>query len=353
MKRAAIAYLLVILAVGLLVTLVMPEHSEEEEQPESKPGAAQPREIAPAREIGERVSRITGGVFFERVPRVEMLPPAELAKKLAPAPPREPGRSRAGALLLSQAGAFPPEQAEKLLGRRYGSAVAAAWVPDEFAVLVDAELAESDPKVAEAAAAGGLSRALETPVSDAPAVPPLFHDEEAVRATLQGGVAGLVERQYAERHLGGAVDVDAARESRRDPETPPAAETQNTFPATVGTEFVRGLHRRGGWEAVGEVLVDPPTTTNALLHANPAEAVRTPDFDIEQELGDGWKRLGAGDVGELDSAVLLRGGAGEKLAFKAVAGWRAGRFEAWQKGNGRCPEPCRGNTVTIVVHRWG
>lgn len=358
MKVAVIGYLLLVLVVGILVTLVMPEHSEEEEGGggEEK-AAALPAEITPGREIAERVAAITGGAFSEKHPPVELVSREELEKTLAEhdaKPPDDRELTTAAALLLSQAGALPAEQAEQLVKRRYGDTGAlGAWVGEDFRVFVDREVVESDPETAEAVVAGELARALETPVAHGHRVPPLFRDDEAVRVALQGGVAALVAREYAEKHLENAVDVDASRDSRRDPETPAAAETLATFPDRVGTAFVRGAHRRGGWKAVDEMLADPPPTTNAMLHPNPAEAVPSPRFSVDEELGQGWRRLASVDVGELDTAVLLRPGNEEKVAFKAAAGWRAGRFETWTRGGGHCRAPCRKGSASIVVHRWG
>jgi hypothetical protein len=366
-KAAAIAYALLILVVGLLVTVVMTretdtekEEAKAEQEAKAKEPKALPAEITPAEEIAQRVVEIRGGSEFDgAAPKVQVVPQEELTKKLTELdakPPQEPDLAAGAAILLAQAGALPPDQAEQLVNRRYGgTGILGAYLPEEKTVLIDKELAESDAETAEAVAAGELARALDSTGTEAPRVPPVFRDDEAVRVALSGGVAAFVERQYAEEHLGGEVDVDAARDARRDPETPPAAQTLATFPSTAGEAFIRGAHESGRWEGVDEVLADPPSTTGALLHPDGPEAVPSPDFAVKPELGKQWKRLANGDVGELDTVVLLGAGDDERVAFKAAAGWRAGRFETWVKGkpSQKCPPPCRKKAATIVVHRWG
>ena len=356
MKRVAIAYLLLVLLVGILVTLVMPEQSGEQEAA-GEEHAALPAEITPAPEIAARVADIRGRRFDGPPPKVEVVPREELERRLASLDeerPEDPDLATGAALLLAQAAALPPEQAEQLANRRHGgTGVLGAYVAEERVVLLDSEHARSDPEGAEAVVAAEMSRALDTAGEEAPRVPPLFRDDEAVRVALTGGVATVLAREYAEKHLRNAVDLEASRETRRDPETPPAIETLAGFPDTIGARFVTGAHEAGGWKAVDEVLADPPPTTNAMLHPDPAPAVRSPGFSVGEELGRAWKRRASADVGELDTAVLLRPGNSERVAFKAAAGWRAGRFEVWTKGNRNCRAPCRAGAASVVVHRWG
>ena len=355
MKYAVIGYVLLVLVVGILVTLVMPEQSEEEGAA-AEEHAALPAEITPAPEIAERVGRIRGRRFDGEAPRIEAVPRRDLEERLArldEQPAGDPDLAEGAAILLAQAGAVPAEQAEELAARRHGgTGLLASYVPEENAVLVDAEYARSDPEGAEAAAAGELSRALDTAGEEAPRIPPFLRDDEAARVTLVGGAATLVAGEYAEVHLRAEADVGAARESLRDPETPPALETLLRVPETIGARFLQGARRTGGRSAIDEILGDPPTTTNALLHPDPATGVRSPGFDVSRELR-GWRRATRADVGELDTAVLLRSGVSERVAFKSAAGWRAGRFELWTRGGERCRPPCRRGAVSIVVHRWG
>ncbi|HEX8205630.1 MAG TPA: hypothetical protein VF587_06185 [Solirubrobacteraceae bacterium] len=366
MKHAAIAYALLVIVIGLLVTAVMTRETDTEKQEakaeqeaEAKEPKTPPAEIAPAEEIANRVAAIRDTEFDNASPKVLVVPPEELTKKLTELdaePPQDKNLVAAGAILLAQAGALPPDQAEQLVNRRYGgTGTLAAYLPKENAILVDEELAESDPEIAEAAAAGEMSRALDSVGPQAPRVPPLFHDDEAARVTIFGGVAGFVEREYAAEHLEGEVDAEAARDSRLDPETPPALETLSHFPTTVGTAFVRGAHKAGGWDAVDELLGETPTTTQELLKANAAEAVPAPRFAVKSELGKPWKRLASADVGRLDTVALLRAGLSERNAVKLSDGYRSARFETWIKGKPQqgCAPPCAKKSVTVVVHRWG
>jgi hypothetical protein len=366
-KTAAIAYALLILVVGLLVTLVMTRESDTEKQEakaeqeaHAKEPKAPPAEIAPAEEIANRVAEIRGAEFENASPEVQVLPLEELTKKLGELdakPPQDESLAAAGAILLAQAGALPEDQAEQLVNRRYAtSGVLAAYLPEENTVFLDQELAESDAEIAETAVAGEMSRAIDSVAGEAPRVPPVLRDDEAARVVLTGGVAALVEEQYAKEHLGAdEIETLATFRARTDPEVPPALQTLEQFPATVGALFAAGAHKAGGWRAVEEVLGEPPQTTSALLHEDAPEAVPSPRFAVKTELGKKFRRLASADVGELDTIALLRAGNEERVALKAAAGWRSGRFETWLQGSPqqKCPPPCRRKSVSVVVHRWG
>ncbi|HEX8084170.1 MAG TPA: hypothetical protein VF529_07745 [Solirubrobacteraceae bacterium] len=368
MRTAAIAYALAILVVGLIVTLVMTRETETEkqeavaakEEAEKQPKPL-PGDITPGPEIAERVEQIRGQAFNGKAPEVQVVPEAELEKQLTAldaTPPSDKGLATASALLLAQAGALPAKQAEQLVARRYGgTGVLGAYLPEGRKVLVSRELAEEEPEVAELVAAHELARALDAgPAKDAPRVPPLFRDDEAAKVALRGGVATQVERQYAAEHLGRDrsedSEVQLSRDARDAPDTPPLLQTLSAFPSEVGGAFVAGVHERGGWDAVDELLGEPPSTTAELLHRDAGAPVPAPEFSVQPLLGEEYKRVATADVGELDTIGLLRAGVGEDEAAEAASGWRSGRFETYVKGGKPCPPPCRRQSASVVVWRF-
>ena len=78
MKKALLAYAILILIVGALVTAVMPRESESEE---GKPAEARPA-LASAPEIARRVERLREKRFPRGAPKVELVPKAELDREL-------------------------------------------------------------------------------------------------------------------------------------------------------------------------------------------------------------------------------------------------------------------------------
>ena len=368
LRNAVLAYVAAILVVGLFVTAVMTRETEtekeeakaEQEEAERKPQPL-PAGITPGPQIAERVEQIRGQAFNGKAPAVQVVPEAELEKKLSEldtAPPSDKGLATAASLLLAQAGALPAKQAEQLVARRYGgTGVLGAYLPEERTVLLSEELAEEEPEVAELVVAHELSRALDAgPAKEAPRVAPMFRDDEAAKTALHAGAAVQVEREYAAEHLGREAsaeesEVQISRDARDDPATPPLVQTLTAFPPEVGGRFVAGAHQAGGWKAVDELLGEPPTRTAELLHADAGAPVPAPEFSLQPALGKDFKRLASADVGELDTIGLLRAGLGEDRGARAARGWRAGRFETWAKG-GPCPAPCRKHSASVVVWRW-
>ena len=370
MKTAAIAYALLILVVGLLVSLVMTRETETEKaEQEAAAHAAEkrpaplPAELTPGPQIAERVEQIRGQAFTGKAPAVRIVPQAELEKQLSALDepqPEEQNLTTGAAVLLAQAGALPAKEAPQLIARRYGgTGVLGAYLPETGSVLVGEEFAQDEPEIAELVVVHELSRALDAgPSKDAPRVAPMFRDDQAALVAVRAGAAAVAEREYAAEHLGRKAsgeqetEVQLSRDARQDPATPPLVQTLTAFPVRTGGAFVGEAHERGGWKAVDDILSEPPTTTAELLHDRPAESVPAPDFRVKSVLGKEWKRLATADVGELDAIGLLRAGLGEVPATKASAGWRAGRFETWTQGGKPCPAPCRKKSASVVVIRF-
>src|SRR5687768_8683544 len=113
------------------------QEAKAEQEAEAKAPKEPPAEID-AEEIANRVAEIRGAEYNKASPKVQAIPPQELVKKLTELdakPPEEPDLAAAGAILLAQAGAAPPAQAEQLVNRRYGgTGVLGAYLPAENVV---------------------------------------------------------------------------------------------------------------------------------------------------------------------------------------------------------------------------
>jgi len=62
-------------------------------------------------------------------------------------------------------------------------------------------------------------------------------------------------------------------------------------PYSDGPAFVRGVQRRGGWEAVNELYESPPASTEQVIHPDKYGEDEPAAFGIEDASGDDWTRL--------------------------------------------------------------
>jgi hypothetical protein len=114
------------------------------------------------------------------------------------------------------------------------------------------------------------------------------------------------------------------------------------FPYREGARFVAALLRAGWWPAVNAAYLDPPVSTEQILHPDKyilaprdaPRAVRLPD--LSEDLGEGWRLVAQDVVGEL----LLRAHLDQYLpstpvAQAAAAGWDGDLAALWQDVDGR------------------
>jgi hypothetical protein len=102
------------------------------------------------------------------------------------------------------------------------------------------------------------------------------------------------------------------------------------FPYTQGLEFVQTLYDQGGWQAVDNTYLNPPVSTEQILHPNlyPSDTPVTVALpDLASTLGQGWKSLDTDTLGEWYTYLLLAAGydTADRLpanvAKTAAAGW--------------------------------
>ena len=95
-------------------------------------------------------------------------------------------------------------------------------------------------------------------------------------------------------------------------------------PYVDGLALVQQLRRRGGWAAVDSVWLNPPVTSEQVLHLDkldshePAEAVPVPSI---QALGLGWRVIHSDVYGEQAFRVALEEWMSAGAAAEAAAGW--------------------------------
>jgi hypothetical protein len=115
------------------------------------------------------------------------------------------------------------------------------------------------------------------------------------------------------------------------------------FPYQYGQEFVQDLYESGGWDAVDEAYVNPPISTEQVLHPEryPDDQpvnVSLPDFS--EVFGQGWRELDRGVMGEWSTYLILGFGMDvkerltEEAAKSATEGWGGDAYVVYYSDDG-------------------
>lgn len=120
---------------------------------------------------------------------------------------------------------------------------------------------------------------------------------------------------------------------------PEIVQVNTLFPYTQGAQFVAYLVRSGGWEAVNKAYLEPPTTTEQILHPEKytrgerPERVTTPE--LASALGEGWQQVGVDTLGELGWIMYFGTELSVDRAGKAAAGWGGDQYVVLKHSSGR------------------
>jgi hypothetical protein len=107
------------------------------------------------------------------------------------------------------------------------------------------------------------------------------------------------------------------------------------FPYQQGQTFVESIFNEGGWEAVDQVYLNPPQSTEQILHPerypdDAPQAVLLPE--LGQILGTGWEEIDRGVMGEWYTYLILAMGSdsssriNETRAQRAADGWEGDAY---------------------------
>ncbi len=103
------------------------------------------------------------------------------------------------------------------------------------------------------------------------------------------------------------------------------------FPYEEGTEFVRYIHKKGGFSAVDAAFSNPPTTTEQIYHPEKylegERAVEVRLEDLVPTLGEGFELDYENVLGEFDVYELLKPYMRENAATRAAEGWGGNRYQ--------------------------
>jgi hypothetical protein len=155
----------------------------------------------------------------------------------------------------------------------------------------------------------------------------------AVRSLVEGD-ATLLMQQYALQHFD-AADLQEIISQSEDIDTsvldsaPDIVRQSLLFPYEAGIVFVISLFNDGGWSAVDAAYVNPPVSTEQIIHPE-----RYPD-DVPQivtlppltdTLGAGWRLVDEDVLGEFGLEQYLQVGTSESDAEVASEGWGGDRY---------------------------
>ena len=158
----------------------------------------------------------------------------------------------------------------------------------------------------------------------------------AISALIEGD-ATLAEGQWWRAY---ATDQDlldlSADIAEYEPEVfdsaPAYLQADFLFPYDEGLAFVQFLFREGGWAAVDAAYLDPPTTTEVILHPERyglAEPIPVSLPELNKTLGEGWRALDAAVLGEWFTRLVLNEHIPEREAEPAAAGWGGDAYRVW------------------------
>jgi hypothetical protein len=118
------------------------------------------------------------------------------------------------------------------------------------------------------------------------------------------------------------------------------------FPHDEGRAFVQSLFEGGGWGAVNDAYLDPPRSTEQVLHPSRYggqrvgagslrdEPTRVVVPDLGPVLGGGWRMLVEETMGEFVTGLYLDETLGETRAWQAADGWDGDTLVAWEREDG-------------------
>ena len=150
----------------------------------------------------------------------------------------------------------------------------------------------------------------------------------AIQALIEGDATLLEEqwlRTYAtQEDLTDLMEFITSFESPVFDSAPEFLRQDLLFSYLAGLEFVKTLYLEGGWAAVDAAYLNPPLSTEQILHPEryPADApiwLEVPD--LSAALGVEWGEIDRGIVGEWDIQAILNVFLPKAVAVDAAMGW--------------------------------
>lgn len=176
-----------------------------------------------------------------------------------------------------------------------------------------------------------------------PANPRSSDADTAARALVEGD-AMLTMRIWGRQHLRPSdkrsLGDDPAPSDPVLDSAPPLVRGELLFPYDAGWVFAQLLYQDGGYTAVDQAFLNPPRSTEQILHpekyqAGDDEPITVAISPLEETLGGTWKTLRTDVFGELVLRLLLEPNVGWPVAEAAAAGWGGDVYTILEDASGR------------------
>ena len=111
------------------------------------------------------------------------------------------------------------------------------------------------------------------------------------------------------------------------------------FPYWEGWRFAEVIFRSGGWQAIERAYMDPPSSTEQVLHPERFLEERDDPVsivvpDVGSVLGEEWELYIQDTLGELVIGLYLEAWLTEERAWGAAEGWDGDAFVVWEHEDG-------------------
>jgi hypothetical protein len=158
----------------------------------------------------------------------------------------------------------------------------------------------------------------------------------AFQALVEGDAVRIESRYVAslsaeERR---EAEIDEGPADGAEPAVPRVFEALLAFPYEAGESLVDALLRAGGPPRLDAAVVDPPASTEAVLHPDRFLAGEQPKVVPDPE--PGGEPVDDGVLGELILRLLLQSSVDRATAVRAAEGWGGDRYVAWFEGDRLC-----------------
>lgn len=108
-------------------------------------------------------------------------------------------------------------------------------------------------------------------------------------------------------------------------QAPRVIQREFIFPLEEGAHFTRHIYETGGFETINKAYLNPPQSTEQILHPEKYEAgdipLKVPVTDPSSALGDEWTVDLEDTLGEFLLQAYLEATTGPELALTATEGW--------------------------------
>jgi hypothetical protein len=180
----------------------------------------------------------------------------------------------------------------------------------------------------------------------------------AIQALLEGD-ASLMELHWFSAHATQQdfTDIQEYFQTYESPifdSAPVFIQADLMFPYMAGQTFVEHIYQTGGWEAVNQVYLDVPVSTAQILHPERYPNVKPLSVhlpDITNSLGEGWRELDRGVLGEWYTRLILANGhdpharLDESQVESATKGWSGDAYMVYYNNQ-------KDETAMVLMTIW-